>query len=127
MQPSHLNSDTNSSSASKEWCHWFVMFKNYIEVLDASVVEEWQTNKLKALVNCVSHHVFKYTTDCDLYDEAIIVLWSPYTQVPNEVFTCHLLTTAKQQPEETLNEFYLKLQKLARDCNFCKVTSKQYR
>ena len=37
------------------------------------------------------------------------------------------MATAKQQPEETLDEFYLKLQKLARDCNFRQVTSEQYR
>ena len=37
------------------------------------------------------------------------------------------LATAKQQPEEALNAFCLKLQKLARVCNFRQVTSKQYR
>ena len=33
MQPSRLDLDANSSSASKEWCHWFVTFEKYIEVL----------------------------------------------------------------------------------------------
>ena len=127
MQPSRLDLDANSSSASKEWCHWFVTFENYIEVLDASLAGERRTNKLKALVNCVSNRVFEYIADCDSYDEAITVLRNLYKKAPNEVFTRHLLATAKQQPEETLDEFYLKLQKLARDCNFRQVTSEQYR
>ena len=71
--------------------------------------------------------MFEYITDCDLYDEAITVLQNLYKNVPNKVFAHHLLATAKQQPEETLDEFYLKLQKLARDCNFRQVTSEQYR
>ena len=127
MQPSRLNLDANSSSASKEWCHWFLTFENYIEVFDASLAGERRTNKLKALVNCVSHRVFEYIADCDLYDGAITVLRNLYKKAPNEVFIRHLLATAKQRPEETLDEFYLKLQKFARDCNFRQVTSEQYR
>ena len=61
------------------------------------------------------------------YDEAITVLRNLYKKAPNEVFARHLLATAKQQQEETLDKFYLKLQKLARDCNFRQVTSEQYR
>ena len=83
-------------------------------------------NKLKALVNCVSHRVLEYIADCDSYDEAITVLRNLYKKAPNEVFARHLLASAKQQPEETLDEFHLKLQKLARDCNFRQVTSEQY-
>ena len=49
------------------------------------------------------------------------------TKAPNEVFTRNFLATAKQQPGKTLDELYLKLQKLARDCNFRQVTSEQYR
>ena len=75
-QSSRLDLDANSSSALKKWCHWFVTFKNYIEVLDASLAEERRTNKSKALVNCISHHVFEYIADCDSYYEAITVIQS---------------------------------------------------
>ena len=119
MQPSRLDLDANSSFASKEWCHWF------ITLLDASLAEEGRTNKLKALVNCVSYRVFKYIADCDAYDEAITVLPNLYIKAPNEVFARHLLANAKQQLEETSHEFYLKLQKLVRDSNFRQVTSEQ--
>ena len=105
MQPSRLDLDANSSSASKEWCHWFVTFENYIEVLDASLAGERRTNKLKALVNCVSHRVFEYIADCNSYDEAITVLRNLYKKGPNEVFARHLLATAKQQPRVALTAF----------------------
>ena len=61
---SRLDLDANSSSASNEWCHCVVTFENYIEVLDASLAGEQRTNKLKALVNCISHRVFEYIADC---------------------------------------------------------------
>ena len=83
MQPSRLDLDANWSSALKEWCHWFVTFENYIKVLDASLAGERRTNKLKALVNCVSHRVFEYIADCDSYDEAITVLRNLYKKAPN--------------------------------------------
>ena len=105
MQPSRLDLDANSSSVSKEWCHWFVTFENYIEVLDASLAGERRTNKLEVLVNCVSHRVFEYIADCDLYDEAITVLRNLYKKAPNEVFARHLLATAKQQPEKLWMNF----------------------
>ena len=112
MRPSRLALDTNPSSASKEWCHWFVIFENYIEVLDALLAGERRTNKLKALVNCVSHRVFKYIADCDSYDEAITVLRNLYKKAPNEVFARHLLATAKQQPEEIWMNFILSYKSL---------------
>ena len=84
MQPFRLDLDANSSSASKEWCHWFVTYENYVEVLDASLTGERRTNKLKALVNCISHRVFEYITDCDSYDEAITVLRNLYKRRPTK-------------------------------------------
>ena len=117
MRPSRLDLDANSSFVSKKWCHWLVTFENYIEVLDASLGEERQTNILKTFVNCVSHRVFKYIANCDSYDEATTVLRNLYyIKAPNEVFARHLLATAKQQPEEILYEFmssYKSLQETA--------------
>ena len=74
MRPSRLDLDANSSSASKEWCHRFGTFKNYIEILHCILPEERQTYKLKASVNCVSQYVFEYITDCNIYSKTITVL-----------------------------------------------------
>ena len=63
MQSSRLDLDANSSSASKEWCHWFITFENCIKVLNVSLAEERRTNKLKGLLNCVSYRLFQYIAD----------------------------------------------------------------
>ena len=105
MQPFRLDLDANSSSASKEWCHWFVTYENYVEVLDASLTGERRKNKLKALVNCISHRVFEYITDCDSYDEAITVLRNLYKKAPNEVSTRHRLATASNKQKKLWMNF----------------------
>ena len=57
MQPSRLNLHAGSPSVPKEWSHWLKTFENYVEVLDASRADKQPTNRLKALVNCVSYQV----------------------------------------------------------------------
>ena len=126
MQPTRLDLNASSPSASREWRHWFKTFENYIEVLDASLAEERRTDRLEALVNSISHQVFEYIEDSATYDAAIAKLQNLYTKAPNEVFARHLLATAKQQSGQTLDEFLLSLQKLARDCNFRAVSGDQY-
>ena len=122
MQPSQLNLDAGSSSAPKEWSHWLKAFENYVEVLDASRADEQPTDRLKALVNCVSYQVYEYIEEATTYDTAIGTLRNLFSKAPNEVFARHLLATAKQEPGRILDEFLLSLQKLAQDCNFRAVT-----
>ena len=71
--------------------------------------------------------MYEYIEECTTYDTAIATLKNLYTKVPNEVFARHLLAAAKQNPGETLDEFLLSLQKLAKDCNFRAVSSVQYK
>ena len=125
-QPTWLDLNASSPSASREWRHWFKTFENYIEVLDASLAEERRIDRLKALVNSVSHQVFEYIEESAAYEAAIAKLQDLYIKVPNEVFARHLLATTKQQSGQTL-EFLLSLQKLARDCNFRTVSGNQYK
>ena len=71
MQPARLDLNASSLSASREWHHWFKIFENYIEVLDASLVEERRTDRLKALVSSVLHQVFEYIEESATYGVAI--------------------------------------------------------
>jgi len=109
MQPSRLNLEASSATASKEWRHWFKTFENYVEVLDAALEGDNRTDRLKALINCVSHQVYEYIEECTTYDTAIETLKSLYTKAPNEVFARHRLATTKQEPGQTLDEFLLSL------------------
>ena len=93
MQPSRLNLDAGSPSAPKEWSHWLKTFENYIEVLDASHADGQPTDRLIALVNCVSYQVYEYIEEATTYDTAIATLRDLFSKAPNEVFA-HLLATA---------------------------------
>ena len=126
-QPSPLNLDAGSPSASKEWSHWLKTFENYVEILDASRADGQPTDRLKALVNCVSYQVYEYIEESTTYGTAIATLRDLFSKTPNEVFARHLLAAAKQKPGHTLDEFLLSLQKLAKDCNFRAVTGVQYK
>ena len=102
-------------------------FENYVEVLDALRVDKQPTDRLKALVNCVSYQVYEYIEEATTYDTAIATLRDLFAKAPNEVFARHLLATAKQDPGHILDEFLLSLQKLAQDCNFRADTGVQYK
>ena len=51
------------------------------------------------------------------------MLKSAYTKSTNEVFAWYLLSTCKQQPGESLDEFLQALKTLSKDCNFKPVTA----
>ena len=127
MQPSKLDLDPSSTSASKEWKHWFKTFNNYLEVIAQTLPAGREVDKLKALINCVSCNVFEFIEDCETYEAAIAKLKNVYVKTPNEVFARHLLVTTKQQVEQSLDEYLLALQKLAKDCNFRAVSGDQYK
>ena len=115
MQPSRLNLDANSTTASAEWRHWFKTFKNYLEVLSQATTEEFQLDRLKVLVNSVTHQVYQYIEECESYDSAVTTLRNLNSKNPNEVFSRHLLSTKKQEQEQSIDDFLLSLQKLAKD------------
>ena len=48
-------------------------------------------------------------------------------KTPNKIFARHLLTTAKQEVGQSLDDFFLTLTKLSKDCNFANVTGEEYR
>ena len=112
MQPTRFDLNASSFSASREWRHWFKTFENYIEFLDASLAEERQIDRLKALVIIVSHQVFEYIKESATYAAAIAKLQNLYTKAPKEVFARHLLATAKQQSGQNLHEFLLRYKSL---------------
>ena len=73
----------------------------------------------------LSHQVFEYTKSANDCTTAIKLL-NFSTTTPNELFARHLLLTSKQKYGQTLDDFLLSLQKLARDCNFRSVSGEQY-
>ena len=56
--------------------------------------------------------------ECETYDAAIKTLKSLHTRTKNEVFSRLLLATAKQETGQSIDEFSLSLEKLAKVYTF---------
>ena len=122
LKPTRLDLDPNSPTAAKEWKHWFMTLKNFIDECGARAPDKFRT-----LVNHVSPSVFEYIEDATSYDDAVKILKDLYTKTPNEIFARYLLATRKQQPGESLTEFLQELRKLSKDCNVKAVSAETYR
>ena len=127
MRPQHLSSDPNSPSAEKEWKHWIRTLENYLASFAERAENKLPVNKLRLLTNSVAYDVYDYIEECFTYESAIRVLENLYVKTPNEIFARHLLATARQTPEQSLNDFVQKLQGLGKDCSFRPVTAQVYR
>ena len=109
--------DQNSSTAVKEWIHWFRTFTNFLESIESQA-----PNKLKILTNYVDHSNFDYISDCTDYETAVETLKNLDVKSKKEIFARHLLTSRKQKSGETLDQFLQSLKIMAKDCNYKAVT-----
>lgn len=121
LRPDRFEADPNSASATKEWTHWFKTFENFLHT--AKIEEE--TDKLKLLINYVSHKVYDIICDCKDYNEATTTLGKIYIKQSNEVFARYLLATRKQHVGESIDQYLQALNILSKDCNFKDVTAEQ--
>ncbi|XP_076055154.1 uncharacterized protein LOC143033545 [Oratosquilla oratoria] len=112
LKPAPLDLDPSSSTAAREWRHWYKTFSNFIQECGENAPD-----KLRTLVNCVSHNVYEYIEECTNYDSAISVLQKLYVKTPNEIFARHLLATRQQKPGESLDEFLRELHLAQRNAN----------
>ena len=127
MQPCRLDLDPGSTSAAREWRHWLKTFENYLEIITTALLEEQRNiDKLKVLINFVAPQVYDYIKESETYNKAIQVLKALYVKTPNQIFARHLLATAKQEVEQSLDDFLLTLTKLSKDCNFTDMTGEEY-
>lgn len=100
LQPTRLDVDPSSPTASKEWRHWKRTFTNFIDECGDKAPDKFRT-----LVNCVTHNVFEYIEECTTFGSAIAILEKLYVKTPNEIFARHLIATRQQRPGESFNEF----------------------
>ena len=100
LKPERLDTDPNSSSASKEWTHWLKTFQNFMSVLPTEGL-----NKLCVLTNYVTPKIYESFAECATYDEAIHTLEALFVKPTNEIFARHLLATRCQHAGETLDDY----------------------
>ena len=121
LRPERLDCDPNSSTAAQEWKHWLQTFKTFIAALPQD-----NLNKLGLLVNFVSPRIYESISECATYDDALSVLKNLFVKPANEVFARHRLATRRQEPGETIDEYFCALKILSKDCNFKAVTAKEH-
>ncbi|XP_045130528.1 uncharacterized protein LOC123515737 [Portunus trituberculatus] len=121
LRPERLDADPSSPTAAQEWKHWIQTFKNFV-----AAISQDEVDKLGLLTNFVSPRVYETISECDSYDDALSTLQALYVKPANEVFARHSLATHRQQPEETLDEYFRALMTLSKECNFKAVSETQH-
>jgi len=111
LRPNRLNVDPDSPDAAKAWRHWSRTFTNFLNGLTT----EGQPDKLAILINFVGPSVFELIADCSSYESAFDTLANCYDKPKNEIFARHLLSTAKQESSQSLDQFLQTLKTLAKD------------
>lgn len=130
LKPVRFDADPNSPKAAKQLKHWLKVFGDFLDRCDAAAEGQdgaAAPNKLQILFAYVSPDVYEYIEGSDTYDAAIAQLKSVFIKTPNVIFARHQLATKKQQPGETLEDFFQSLQILSKDCQLRAVTAEEHR
>lgn len=122
LKPDSFDVDPQSPDAGDQWQHWYKRFSTFL-----SSIGSLNPNKLDMLINHVSPAIFKHINECRTYDEALCILESLYIKPKNEIFARHVLSIARQESGQTLEQFLQHLKSLSKDCNLKPVSAEQYR
>ena len=122
LQAKVLDADPNAPGADKKWNHWHRSFTFFL-----SSIQQHNPNKLEQLVNHVSTEVYDFISECQTYEEAIDLLNRLFIKPKNELFARHVLSIAKQEVNENLDQYFQRLKNLAKDCNYRSVSADVYR
>jgi len=115
LKPSKFEPN-NSNNISDDWIYWRKCFENFLSVLpEANNTPE---KHLLLLTSCLSPAVYKIISQCRTYKEAIDKLEITYVKPKNEIFARFLLSTRKQNTNESIDSFVLSLEELAKECNY---------
>lgn len=125
LKPDRFSTLANTPNASTEWKHWYYNFTNFLDAVSSS--KSSKVNPLHCLSNCISSTVFAYIADCSDYDAAITILRDLYEKKKNPIFARFTLYSRKQKESESIDDYYVALQQLARDCSYTNVTADTYR
>uniref|UniRef100_A0A6P7H1W6 Uncharacterized protein LOC114345071 n=1 Tax=Diabrotica virgifera virgifera TaxID=50390 RepID=A0A6P7H1W6_DIAVI len=114
-----------------EWDHWKRTFMNFLaaQVVTSAVSADGSAGplldinniKLQLLINHISPRVYTLISDCKTYNESIQTLDKIYIKPNNIIHARHMLTTRRQQTDETIDSYMQSLKQLAKECNFTAV------
>jgi len=126
IKPSTFTADPSSSQAAKEWKYWYKTFTNFLESFpaDPAITNE---SKLRCLIAHINQDVYELISDSANYDQAIQTLERLYVKPSNVMFARHLLMTCKQKSEQSIDEYFQKLKRLSKDCNYAAVNAENHK
>ena len=124
LRPEKLDTDSSSSTSSKDWLHWLRTIEKFLTVL---LLPREGLDHFVVLTNYVNPRIIEYIEHCSTYDEAIGGLKSQCLKPVNEIFARHQLATRRQKIGENLFEFRHSLKSFSKVCNFQNVTEIVYR
>lgn len=104
LRPECLDVSPSSSTAAREWNHWYRTFSAFLRS-----IETHDPDKLDTLINFVSPTIYEYIAECTTYDSATNLLKELYVKPKNEVFARHSLAAHRQQEGETIDEYLQEL------------------
>ena len=128
LKPDRLELDPSVSgagSANKAYTHWKATFTNFLSILGEAANTEQK--KLLILINYVSSDIYNLISAQTEYAAAIAVLDNIFIKEKNESYARHLLLSRTQKPDESIDQYMIALQTLAKECKFEDVTAAQHR
>ena len=81
LRPQIFDKDPNSSTASKEWTHWYRIFETFL-----AAIASLEPNKLDTFINYVDPTAYDYIAECTASEETIDVLKDLYVKPKNEKY-----------------------------------------
>lgn len=124
LRPDRFDSDPTDTSAEIRWAHWIYTFKNFL-IREAGENELSDDLKLQLLVNHLSPTNFLLIRDCKTFDQAILTLQNTYNKPKNEIHARFILSSRKQEQNESISEYLRTLKVLAHDCKFKAITAEE--
>lgn len=127
LRPERLELDPNTSVDglhSHTYTHWTATFNNFLVTIQDKVTTEEQ--KYSVLINHVSPDIYLHISSVTKYTEAIALLKALFVKEKNENFARHCLAYRTQKDGETVEQYILSLETLAKDCSFKKAEAGEH-
>ena len=123
LRPERLEVIPSAPEAARTFKHWLFVFSRYKSTITAGTDDTY----IGILANSISSENFEIISECITYDTALAALKDAFIKPVNAVVARHKLSTRKQLPNESVDEYVRSLQKLSLDCNFTSVSTETYR
>ena len=139
LRPRVFDTETTEPNSEKLYKHWKETFQNYLEQTIPDPTHETTddaptrqaaiaaTNKKRCqgLINYVSANVYDLISEIKDFPAAIAALDAAYIRPTNVVYNRHLLLTAKQDADQSIDTFVQTLQRVAKTCEFQAVSAEE--